>query len=60
MSPSTAKKNATEFLRDQAEIIKKYDGKAPKLTGEDYRAALHDTAKTFQSLSSARKVRRDR
>lgn len=54
MSPSEAKKNAKQFLKDQAEIIKKY-GEAPKLSGEDYKAALDDTTKTFESLSTARK-----
>ena len=57
MSRSEAKKNATQFLREQARIIGKY-GKAPKLSGEKYQAALRGTAKTFQSLSTAGKNKR--
>jgi hypothetical protein len=56
MSPRDAKKNAAQFLRDQAAIMKKY-GKAPKLSGQDYKAALSDTTKTFQSLSTPRKTK---
>lgn len=54
MSPDEAKKKAVRFLAEQADIIKKY-GKAPKLVGRNYRAALDDTTKLFQSLSAARK-----
>jgi hypothetical protein len=58
MSPSEAKKNAEQFLRDQAAIIKKY-GEAPKLSGEDYQAVLNDTTKTFESLSTPRQVKEE-
>ncbi|HEY5021448.1 MAG TPA: hypothetical protein VII30_03060 [Gemmatimonadaceae bacterium] len=56
MSPDEAKKNAAQFLKDQAEIIKRY-GKAPKLSGRGYQDVLNDTTKTFQSLSSAKKAK---
>ena len=58
MLPSEAKKNAEQFLKDQAAIIKKY-GEAPKLSGEDYKAVLNDTTKTFESLSTSRKVKEE-
>ena len=51
MSSDEAKKNAVQFLKDQAAIISKY-GKPPKLSGEDYRSARDDAAKTFRALSS--------
>ncbi len=54
MSPSEARKNAEQFLKDQAKIIKKY-GEAPKLSGAGYKAALNQTTKTFQSLSTSKK-----
>lgn len=56
MSPSEAKRNAAQFLKDQAAIMKKY-GEAPKLSRQDYQAALTDTTKTFQSLSMSRKAK---
>jgi hypothetical protein len=56
MSPSEAKKNAAQFLKDQAAIMKKH-GQAPKLSELDYQAALTETTRTFQSLSTARKAK---
>jgi len=56
MSPGEAKKNAAQFLKDLAAIMKKH-GEGPKLSRQDYKAALSDTTKTFQSLSAARKAR---
>jgi len=56
MSPSEAKRNAAQFLKDQAAIMKKH-GEAPKLSDQDYQTALTETAKTFQSLSTARKTK---
>ena len=53
MTVLEAEKNAIKYLREQAWIIGKY-GKAPKLSGESYQAALEATAKTFQSLSERR------
>ena len=54
MSPRDARKSAEKFLRDQAAIMKKY-GKAPKLSGPTYKAALAEATKTTQSLASASK-----
>ena len=54
MSPKDAKKNAQEFLKNQAAIIKKYGG-TPKLSGEAYRSALNEVAKTFTSLAQTAK-----
>lgn len=56
MSPSEAKKNAAQFLKDLAAIMKKH-GEAPKLSEQDYQAALRDTTKTFESLSTPRKAK---
>ena len=39
MSPSEAKRNAAQFLKDQAAIMKKH-GEAPKLSDQDYQTAL--------------------
>lgn len=57
MSDSQAKKIAAQYLKEQAEIIGRY-GKAPKLSGESYREAESDTAKTFQTLSAAKKQKK--
>jgi len=56
MSPSEAKKNAAQFLKDLAAIMKKH-GEAPKLSEQDYQTALRDTTKTFESLSTPRKAK---
>ena len=54
MSADEARKNAVQFLKDQAAIMRKY-GDTPKMRGDDYKAALNETAKKFESLSAARK-----
>jgi hypothetical protein len=54
MSPDEARQNAAQFLKDQAEIIKRF-GKAPKLSGRGYQDVLNETTKTFQTLSSLKK-----
>lgn len=59
MSTDEAKKNAVQFLKAQAEIMKKY-GQSPKLRGPDYQAALVDTARTFAALSGANTKRNER
>ncbi len=56
MTPRDAKKNAEQFLKAQAAIMRKY-GEAPKLSGQDYKAALSDTTKTFQTLSTSKKTK---
>lgn len=53
MSGKEAKQNAERFLKEQAEIMRKY-GDAPKLRGAEYKSALEQTAKTFQALSETR------
>jgi hypothetical protein len=52
-STTDAKKKAEQYLRDQAEIIRKYGG-VPKLRGEKYKEAVNDTTRTFKMLASAR------
>lgn len=52
MSRQEAKASAAKYLREQAEIMKKY-GKSAKLSGPDYQEALKNTAKTFQSLAAS-------
>ncbi|MGB7134398.1 MAG: hypothetical protein WBD46_03880 [Acidobacteriaceae bacterium] len=49
MSKSEAKAAAAEYLKAQAEIMKKY-GPAPKLSGRRYEEAKTATAKTFHTL----------
>lgn len=53
MSNSQAAQAATRYLRDQAEIMKKY-GAAPKLSGPLYQAAKTAVTKTFKTISSAK------
>jgi hypothetical protein len=54
MSANQATKLATQFLKDQAEIMKKY-GEGPKLSGANFEAAVNETKRTFKTLSSAAK-----
>jgi hypothetical protein len=54
MSKNEAKQAATQYLKDQAEIMKKY-GAAPKLSGKRYEEAKTATARTFQTLSASGK-----
>jgi len=53
MSNSEAAQAASRYLRDQAEIIKKY-GTAPKLSGPQYQAAKTAVTKTFKTISSTK------
>jgi len=53
MSESQAAQTATRYLKDQADIMRKY-GAAPKLSGPSYRAARTAAAKTFKTISSAK------
>jgi hypothetical protein len=53
MSKDEAQQAATRYLRDQAEIMKKY-GSAPKLSGKRYEESKTATTRAFQSLSSTR------
>jgi hypothetical protein len=52
MSAKEAKKLAQEYIKEQARIMRKY-GPAPKLSGERYQEAVHDTQRIIQTLSSA-------
>jgi hypothetical protein len=54
MSPKNVTQLAANFLRDQAEIMKKY-GQGPKLSGPSFETAVSATKKTFKTLSSAAK-----
>lgn len=53
MSKSQATAAATQYLRDQAAIMKKY-GTAPKLSGPQYTAAKNAVSRTFQTISSTK------
>jgi hypothetical protein len=55
MSGNQVTKLAAKFLKDQAEIMKKY-GEAPKMSGASFQAAVNDTKKTFKALRSAAKA----
>lgn len=52
MATSEVKKLAQNFLRDQAEIIKKH-GHTPKMSGQNFRRVMNDTRKTFENLRAA-------
>ena len=52
MTSTDAKKKAEQYLKDQAEIIRKYGGVA-KLKGEKYKEAVNETTRTFEILASA-------
>lgn len=51
MSHQEATQAATRYLKEQAEIMKKY-GSAPKLSGPQYQAAKTAVARTFRTISS--------
>ena len=53
MSTVQAKQTAAQYLKDQADIMKKY-GEAPSLSGKRYDSALKSTTKTFRTISSAK------
>jgi|GEM_PF-4639336 len=53
MSNTQASQAATRYLKDQAEIMKKY-GAAPKLSGPSYQAAKAAITQTFKTLSSVK------
>jgi hypothetical protein len=53
MSKNQAMAAATQYLKDQAAIMKKY-GNAPKLSGPSYTAAKNATVRTFQTISSTK------
>lgn len=51
MSKTEASQTATQYMKEQAAIMKKY-GDAPKLSGPDYQAAIAATARTFQMIGT--------
>lgn len=53
MSKDQAKQVATEYLKEQAAIMKKY-GDAPKLTGKRYEEAMTATTRTFHTISTTK------
>jgi hypothetical protein len=53
MAPEHADQIAARYLKEQADIIKKY-GDAPQLSGERYDHAVSATRKTFEAISRAK------
>ncbi|GGG83956.1 hypothetical protein [Edaphobacter dinghuensis] len=51
MSEKQAKEAAAQYMKDQAEIMKKY-GETPKMSGSTYKTAVRDTTRTFQTISA--------
>jgi hypothetical protein len=54
MSKTEANETATRYMKEQAEIMKKY-GDAPKLSGPDYQAAIAATTRTFRMIGAKAK-----
>jgi hypothetical protein len=50
MSAKEASKAAAQYIKDQAEIMRKH-GESPKLSGKNYDSAVRATAQTFQAIS---------
>jgi hypothetical protein len=53
MSKTEAKQAATQYLKDQAEIMRRY-GAAPKLSGKQYEDARTAVTRTFKTISNAK------
>ena len=53
MSGNQAAQAAARYLKEQAEIMKKY-GAAPKLSGPEYQAAKTAITRTFKTISSSK------
>lgn len=51
MSKTEANQTATQYMKEQAEIMKKY-GEAPKLSGPDYQAAIAAVTRTFEMIGT--------
>jgi|SwirhisoilCB1_FD_contig_31_13567411_length_218_multi_5_in_0_out_0_1 hypothetical protein len=54
MSKTEANQTATQYMKEQAAIMKKY-GEAPKLSGPDYQAAIAAVTRTFQLIGAKAK-----
>ena len=53
MSEKQAAEAAARYMRDQAEVMKKY-GESPKVSGPKYASAVKATTRTFQTISKAK------
>jgi hypothetical protein len=51
MSKTEASQTATQYMKEQAAIMRKY-GDAPRLSGPDYQAAIAATTRTFQMIGT--------
>jgi hypothetical protein len=49
MSESEARKTATRYINEQAEIMRKY-GESPKMDGKRFETTLKETTRTFKVL----------
>lgn len=54
MSKTEANETATQYMKEQAAIMKKY-GEAPKLSGPNYQAAITAVTRTFQLIGAKAK-----
>jgi hypothetical protein len=54
MSDKQAAQAAAQYMKDQVEIMKKY-GETPKVSGPNYKTAVRDTTRTFQTISTKSK-----
>ena len=50
MSETQAAQAAAQYMKDQAEIMRKY-GETPKVSGVKYASAVRATTRTFQTIS---------
>ena len=53
MSESQAAEAAARYMKDQAEVMKKY-GESPKVSGKRYESAVKATTHTFNVISKAK------
>jgi hypothetical protein len=55
MATSETRKLAQDFLKDEAEIIRKY-GHSPKMSGQKFQRVVNATKRTFDNLKTATRV----
>jgi hypothetical protein len=53
MSQTQAAEAAARYMKDQAEVMKKY-GESPKVSGKRYESAVKATMRTFQTISKSK------
>jgi len=53
MSESQAAQAAARYMKDQAEVMKKY-GESPKVSGKRYESAVKATTRTFETISKSK------